>query len=101
MIVHWTKKALDSYDEVITDIILKHNIEEAIKLDLEVESVTFRLEDNPEMGSVFNNTVYRRFVIKKLTSLFYRVDYNSNIIYLNFFWFNKDDPAKLAKMLRA
>lgn len=100
MKIIWTNTAENSLDDIINDIIKKFSINEASTFHSKVFEIIDNLKIYPEMGKVYNSS-YRKFVITKQTSLFYRVDYNSQTIYINYFFYNRKNPNVLRKIFRS
>lgn len=100
MKIIWTNNAENSLDEIIDEIIKKFSIDEAFAFHTKVFEIIEHLKTHPEMGKIYNLR-YRKFVITKQTSLFYRIDYDNQTIFINYFFYNRKNPNDLGKIFRS
>jgi plasmid stabilization system protein ParE len=95
--VQWTETARKTLQDT-SDFLLElwsTSIEEEF-----IEQLDYRIsqfQNNPELGSTFDNTQIRRLIIHKTVSLFYIN--TPQYIKLLVIWDNRKDPNKLLKKL--
>lgn len=94
----WTFSALNSYHEEIDYILFKWNLKEVIKFEKLVINEIIRVSKNPLIGKLSINNTYS-LTISKQTTLFYKINKNSNLIELMLFWNNLKNPNELGKLL--
>lgn len=96
--VIWTSTAKNSYHEEIDFIYLKWNSKEVVKFEKLIVEEIERIVLNPLIGKISYNDFYS-LSISKQTTLFYKIDKDSNIIELLLFWNNLKNPQDLISLL--
>jgi plasmid stabilization system protein ParE len=94
----WSSTAKNSFHEEIDFIFLKWNSIEVFRFEKLVTEEIERLVSNPLIGKRSYNDIYS-LSISKQTTLFYRIDKDSNLIELMLFWNNLKNPQDLIKLL--
>ncbi len=95
--VRWTQTArqtLHETSEFILDLWneqVKENFLDQLEYRIE------QLQNNPELGQAYENTIFRKLIIHKTISLFY-VN-KSDFIKLLVIWDNRSDPNQLLEKL--
>jgi len=74
----WDEKMFDEFSRKLTD-----------RLDL--------LKENPNLGQIFDDGIFRRLVLHKNSSLFYKIE--SDYIKLLLIWDNRQNLAQLERKL--
>ena len=95
--VQWTETARKTLQET-SDFILElwnSDINEEFVEQLDYRII--QLQNNPKLGSTFENTEIRRLIIHKSVSLFYIN--TSQYIRLLVIWDNRQDPDRLLEKL--
>lgn len=97
--VFWTETAKITFQKT-TEFVRKVWDEKVLEELLEVFDYRIsQVRKNPEIGVRYTNTPFRRLVIHKTVSVFYKVDEDS--IRLLVIWDNRQDPEQLlAHLLR-
>ncbi|WP_396163137.1 type II toxin-antitoxin system RelE/ParE family toxin [Flavobacterium sp.] len=96
--VIWASTAKNSYYEEINFIYFKWNSREVVKFEKLVTEEIQRIISNPLIGKISYNDVYS-LSISKQTTLFYKIDKDSNLIELLLFWNNLKNPQDLTSLL--
>ena len=98
MKIIWTETALESYEEIVNYIKYKFTMKEAVDFLNKTEASLLIISNNIEVGSQYEKTEYRKFLVAKQTYLFYKVE--NQTIYLSVFWNNAKNPIGLNTVLR-
>lgn len=98
MKVIWTDTAVLSFEYTIDYLIKKFGVSSAENFYNEVMTIIDSINKNNDIGvRVNSSSVYRKFVIAKKTSLYYSIRLDE--IYLHCFWNNREDSARLKRIL--
>ena len=73
-------------------------MKEAVDFLNKTEASLLIISNNIEVGSQYEKTEYRKFLVAKQTYLFYKVE--NQTIYLSVFWNNAKNPIGLNTVLR-
>jgi plasmid stabilization system protein ParE len=83
--IFWTDNALSELKETFAYLEKNWTEKELKKLSLEIERTTKLISQNPELFPVSNKTKVRKAVLKKLNTIYYRVQNKDNVEILSFF----------------
>jgi len=99
MKVIWTRKADKSFNGIVDHLLDIWNVEIATSFIDTVDHTIELIVKNPEMFKVSQyDNISREAFITKHTTMFYRV--LNNVIEIEYFWGNFDDPKKINKLLK-
>ena len=97
----WTNLAFISLDNNI-EILLNNWSEEIVSIFLDnIETFSKQVKNNPlhfPKSTEYPN--YRKAVVHKNISIFYRIDEINYLIYINLIWGNKQNPNNLFELLK-
>lgn len=96
--IRWTETAKQTLHETSEFILELWNVQ--VKGDFldQLEYRIQQLQHNPELGTAFEKTHFRKLIIHKTVSLFY-VN-KKNFIKLLVIWDNRSDPDRLLEKLK-
>jgi len=97
MKLKWTLTAEENLVNITDYILGRFTKKEVNFFFLAVHRVIGIVFEYPEIGSFYNQTIYRHILISKQTYLFYKVE--NNTVYLVTFFNNSQDPQKLLSIL--
>jgi plasmid stabilization system protein ParE len=98
MKVVWTQKAESSFVDIVEYLEVMWNVDIAVRFVDNVDQTIASIRKNPEMFKISDyDRVSRAAFITKHTTMFYRV--LEDIIEIEFFWGNFDNPAKMEGLL--
>ena len=83
--IYWTDNALDELKETFEYLEKNWTEKELKKLSLEIERTTKLISQNPELFPISDKKKIRKAVLKKLNTIYYRVQDKDNIEILSFF----------------
>lgn len=95
--VRWTKTSRITLKETSDFIIKKWNLDINERFLDQLEYRITQIQQNPELGPLFDNSKIRRLVIHKTVSLFY-ID-TPQYLKLLVIWDNRQDPKSLLAKL--
>lgn len=98
MTVIWTKAAEQSFQNEIEFILDKWNTAQVQKFINLVENQINTLSNQPYLGRDIGYKSFKKLVLSKQTTLFYRL-LDANQIEISFFWNNKMDLEKIKILL--
>jgi len=95
----WTRKANDSFNEIVDYLIEIWTVEVAIHFVNLVDHTILLIVENPEMCKVSDyDKISRAALITKHTTMFYRI--LDDTIEIEYFWGNFDNPEKIEGLLK-
>ena len=99
MKVIWTRKADKSFNGIVDYLLDIWNVEITTSFIDTVDHTIELIVKNPEMFKVSKyDNISREAFITKHTTMFYRV--LNNVIEIEYFWGNFDDPKKINELLK-
>ncbi|QCX01339.1 type II toxin-antitoxin system RelE/ParE family toxin [Aggregatimonas sangjinii] len=99
MNVRWTRKADQSFNGIVDYLLDIWIVEIATNFVDMVDHTITLIRKNPEMFKVSQyDTISREAFITKHTTMFYRI--LDDIIEIEYFWGNFDDPEKMSELLK-
>lgn len=96
--IEWTFNADISFTEESNFILSKWNVSEVHKFEELVNQNLEKISINPTIGNFKYKNVYS-LVISKQTTIYYRVNNQTNTIQIIVFWNNLKNPIELIKLL--
>ncbi|PCE62852.1 type II toxin-antitoxin system RelE/ParE family toxin [Sediminicola luteus] len=100
MKVVWTQKAESSFVGIVEYLEVMWDVNIAVRFVDNVDQTIASIRKNPEMFKISDyDRVSRAAFITKHTTMFYRV--LEDIIEIELFWGNFDDPAKMESFFKS
>lgn len=94
MEIIWSKNAVITFDEIVSQIDAKFGKNEALSFALKVDSISTLIKNQPYLFKQYSDfESIRKAVIHKNCSLFYEV--NKVSIQLLYFWDNRQNPIEI------
>lgn len=97
MKVEFTDSAEYSYEEEIIFILKKWNQKEVNNFAFLVDDFIISIAQSPYIGRQSNFKGYLQFTLSSQTTVYYQVNEKEQIIYIVYFWNNKQNPKTLKK----
>lgn len=94
----WTPLAIDSLNQIYHFTVETWNENIAEKLLIQLDYKISQLSLNPLLGPKFEDSSFRRILIHRNVSLFYKV--NNDSVRLLLVWDNRQNPQSLTKTLK-